>query len=225
MARCHIAAYNLIHKMRSEKGYSDTEVSFANHMVYFVPKNRKNILHRFCTSFYEYLFHTMINNSFLIGKTPLFMGKRLPKGRYYDFIGINYYTRRAIGFFTINDYEGERKSDLNWDVYPEGIRLISEDLYKKFGTKVYITENGVCDEEDTLREQYIKDHIKAVVYDGSPVKRYYHWSLLDNFEWREGEKARFGLVHVDYDTQKRTVRKSAEFYKKIIAEKSLDLLS
>ena len=62
------------------------------------------------------------------------------------------------------------------------------------------------------------------MYEGSPVTRYYHWSFLDNFEWREGEYARFGLVHVNYETQKRTVRKSAEFYKMLIKEKSTQLL-
>src|SRR5699024_6568790 len=108
-----------IHRMREEMGYKDTKVSFANHMVYFVPKNEKNTIHRMCTALYEYLFHTMINNSFYEGKTPLFMGKRLESGKYYDFIGINYYTRRAIGYFTSNEYKGESKSDLNWDIYPE----------------------------------------------------------------------------------------------------------
>ena len=224
MARCHIEAYKLIHKMREEMGYKDTKVSFANHMVYFVPKNEKNPIHRMCTALYEYLFHTMINNSFYEGKTPLFMGKRLESGKYYDFIGINYYTRRAIGYFTSNEYKGESKSDLNWDIYPEGIRLITEDLYKKFKKEVYITENGICDKNDILREKYIKDHIRELVYEGSPVTRYYHWSFLDNFEWREGEHARFGLVHVNYETQKRTVRKSAEFYKRLIKEKSTELL-
>lgn len=224
MARCHIAAYKLIHSIRENMGYTDTEVSFANHMVYFVPLNKRNPLHRFCKNFYEYLFHTMVNNSFLTGKTPLFMGKRLKQGKYYDFLGVNYYTRRSIGFFTIKEFKGDKRSDLNWDVFPRGIKIISEELHKKFGEKVYITENGICDEDDVLRIQYIKEHVKAIAYPGSPVKRYYHWSLLDNFEWREGEHARFGLVHVDYDTQKRTPRKSAEFYSRLISEKSFELL-
>ena len=68
---------------------------------------------------------------------------------------------------------------------------------------------------------FIYDHLYQVyrlINDGIPVERYYHWTLMDNFEWIEGESARFGLIHVDFETQKRTMRKSGEFYSQICRE-------
>ncbi|MBP3700299.1 MAG: family 1 glycosylhydrolase, partial [Lachnospiraceae bacterium] len=87
---------------------------------------------------------------------------------------------------------------------------------------IYITENGTCDNEDTFRCRYLYEHIKALCDSDLPVERYYHWCFCDNFEWLEGESARFGLVHVDYDTQKRTVKNSGQFYSAMIAEGGVD---
>ena len=79
-----------------------------------------------------------------------------------------------------------------------------------------MTENGTCDNRDTFRARYIYEHLEAIVKSGLPFTRYYHWCFCDNFEWLEGESARFGLVHVDYSTQARTVKRSGEFYADMI---------
>lgn len=92
---------------------------------------------------------------------------------------------------------------------------------KKYGQPIYITENGVADARDATRERFIKEHlrwIKKAMNDGADVRGYFHWSLLDNFEWDNGFWPRFGLVEVDYRTLARKVRPSALAYKKMIKE-------
>jgi beta-glucosidase len=92
---------------------------------------------------------------------------------------------------------------------------------KKYQKPIYITENGLADKEDKYRAWYIKEVLKNVnraIKDGVDVRGYFHWSLLDNFEWSNGFWPRFGLVEVDYKTFKRTVRESAREFSKIIAE-------
>ena len=86
---------------------------------------------------------------------------------------------------------------------------------------IYITENGTCDNEDRFRARFLAEHLQAVCASGLPVERYYHWCFCDNWEWAEGLSARFGLVHVDHETGKRTVKRSGEFYKRVIAEKGV----
>ena len=81
-----------------------------------------------------------------------------------------------------------------------------------------MTENGTCDNTDAFRSRFIYDQLKAISERENPITRYYHWSFTDNFEWKEGESARFGIVHVDYGTQKRTVKESGKFYSAIIRD-------
>jgi beta-glucosidase len=75
---------------------------------------------------------------------------------------------------------------------------------------------------DAFRCLYLYEHLKALSESGLPVQRYYHWCFCDNFEWEEGESARFGIVHVDYETQRRTVKKSGRFLRDVIAAHGVD---
>jgi len=89
---------------------------------------------------------------------------------------------------------------------------------KKYNVPVTVAENGIADEGDTRRTEFIREHIRWVhkaIEDGVPVIGYSYWSLLDNYEWALGFKKRFGLVNVDYDTMERGIRNSAYAYKYI----------
>ena len=97
-------------------------------------------------------------------------------------------------------------NDLGWEIYPQGIVEVSRKVYRLLPRPIWITENGTCDNTDRFRARYIAEHLAALCNSDLPVERYYHWCFCDNFEWVEGCSARFGLVHVDYDTQKRTGR-------------------
>jgi beta-glucosidase len=137
-----------------------------------------------------------------------------------DFIGLNYYFHRKVNFtpYLSRPTKSLPQSDLGWQLHTEGLyhTLMGLKMYKK---PVYITEHGLADAKDTLREWYLIESLtqaKRAMDEGLDLRGYMHWSLLDNFEWDKGFWPRFGLIEVDFKTQKRTIRKSAYTLKKII---------
>ncbi len=220
MVAAHVLAYNYIHEKRTEMGYSDTKVSFANHLRVFEPKNPKNPFHRLASRLSEYLFQGALTDAMMTGrrKFPLIRRRGVKKGKYYDFIGINYYTRSTVSGLADGVREGCFRNDLGWEIYHEGLIELANKLASKYGGEVYVTENGTCDNSDAFRARFIYDQLELISRVENPITRYYHWSFLDNFEWREGERERFGLVHVDYKTQSRTVKDSGRLYAAIIRD-------
>ena len=160
-----------------------------------------------------------------------------------DFLGVNYYTRTVV--------RHEPKSwpvhaapvrqpgvhtEMKWEVYPEGLTEILLWVRDRYGPMpLYVTENGSAFEDpapagdvvaDPLRAAYLRDHLRAArraLERGVDLRGYFAWSLLDNFEWAEGFSKRFGLIHVDYETQKRTAKASARLYARVIASAGSDL--
>jgi beta-glucosidase len=129
-----------------------------------------------------------------------------------DYIGLNYYFHTVLGEKPKGPF-----TDFGWSIYPRGISEMLKDL-TRYNVPLYITENGLADEDDAMRADFIKDHLVEVhkaIQDGVDVRGYYHWSLLDNFEWAAGFGKRFGLVEIDYDTMERNIRNSAYVYKSI----------
>ncbi|MCC5854067.1 MAG: beta-glucosidase [Idiomarina sp.] len=142
-----------------------------------------------------------------------------------DFLGVNYYTRTVFreknGWFSDVPPTTPPLTTMGWEIYAEGLTEILVDLQNTFGKlpTVYITENGAAFPDkvennqvhDTARVDYYHQHLNAVhaaIEQGVPVKGYFAWSLLDNFEWAEGYTQRFGIVYVDFDTQQRTIKDS-----------------
>ena len=136
-----------------------------------------------------------------------------------DWVGINYYTRGLYKFdasrplFPISQVKGDlEKNDLGWEIYPQGLT----DLLVRVSTEytklpIYVTENGMSEDDDSRRVAFYDAHLQAVAEaqkQGADVRGYFAWSLLDNYEWAEGYSSRFGIVHVDYQTQKRTPKGS-----------------
>ena len=218
MTVAHVLAYEYIHKKRREMGYDDTKVSFANHLRVFEPENPKNLSHRLSSRLTEYLFQGAITTAMMSGKCrfPVLRRKGIKKGKYYDFIGINYYSRSTVKGLADGVRADCCKNDLGWEIYHEGLLELSESLYEKYHAPVFVTENGTCDNSDSFRPRFIYDQLKLISERENHIARYYHWSFTDNFEWKEGESARFGIVHVDYETQKRTVKQSGRLYASII---------
>ena len=168
-----------------------------------------------------------------------------------DWIGVNYYTRNVMkggsallaklfaglpympelvkGYgneceANASSADGRPTSDFGWEIYPEGLvdalRLIS-----KYGRPMHVTENGIADAQDRLRPQFIRDHLKAIDQaineEKLDVRGYFHWSMIDNYEWADGFRKRFGLYAVDFQTKARTPRKSAEVYMRIIKTRTV----
>lgn len=140
-----------------------------------------------------------------------------------DFIGVNHYNRNVIdnGF---GKNPNERLTDFGWEFCPDSIyQLLLQ--HKRYGKPIYITENGIADASDTLRQEFIPRALAAVhraISEGVPVRGYFYWSLLDNFEWDKGYWLRFGLIAVDRATQARTIRDSARAYARIAEADGLE---
>lgn len=139
-----------------------------------------------------------------------------------DFIGLNYYFHSHTKGLRFNKNKNEEINDMGWEIYPEGIYHVLKNL-QKYNKPIYITENGLADARDIRREKFIKETLSwasKAISESVDVRGYFHWSLLDNFEWDKGFWPRFGLVEVDYMTMERKIRPSALEYKHII-EKGL----
>lgn len=125
-------------------------------------------------------------------------------------------------------------TSFGWSTTPDGLRALLVNLDGEYDNlpPIFITENGCAydypvedgEVNDTLRVTYMTEHLTALleaIKEGVDVRGYMHWSLFDNFEWAEGYRQRFGMVHVDFDTQVRTPKRSALFYAKVIADNGL----
>jgi beta-glucosidase len=147
-----------------------------------------------------------------------------------DFLGINYYSRSVVsaaGTWDVHQ-SGREIPEMGWEVYPEGLTELLLRVHNDYPVPpIYVTENGGAfkDERreasvhDPLRTDYIARHIAAVaeaIRQGVRMEGYMVWSLLDNFEWASGYEMRFGIVHVDYATQQRTLKDSALWYRNFL---------
>jgi len=207
LARAHKKAYNAIHEL-----VKDAQVGIAHNVLTFNAYHH----HSFLEMFFQFGLDTGSNHLFY----------KLTTLGTHDFIGINYYFNEYISsvgqakFPSIVDIVTTKKAvtDLGWEIYPEGMFEILMDFsdYKK---PIYITENGLASTNDDRRCRFLISYLQEIYHaisSGVDIRGYFHWSLLDNFEWADGFTPRFGLIEVDYKTQKRTPRLSALVYQKII---------
>ena len=141
-----------------------------------------------------------------------------------DYLGLNYYTeervrfdrRASSGLFVSPDPDPSLpRSSLGWSIDAAGLRRALVSLWEELRLPLWVTENGVADEDDELRPGFLADHLRAVVEalgDGADVRGYLYWTGFDNFEWLEGYGAKFGLVAVDRATLERRPKPSAEVF-------------
>jgi beta-glucosidase len=154
-----------------------------------------------------------------------------------DWWGLNYYCPETVkhdpspeavfpATIKVPSSDSDVRTDIGWEIVPEGLANLLTQVYERYDLPpCYITENGACYNkepsesgivDDQPRLDYINDHLEVaanLVESGIPLKGYFAWSLMDNYEWAEGYRMRFGIVHVDYETQVRTVKKSGEWYR------------
>ncbi|MBB4102140.1 GH1 family beta-glucosidase [Allorhizobium borbori] len=154
-----------------------------------------------------------------------------------DWWGLNYYTPMRVKDDPAPDavfpavqgapFVSDVITDIGWEVFPQALPDLIGELYARYDLPpCYITENGACynmeveggEVDDQPRLDYYAQHLDAAadaITKGYPLHGYFAWSLMDNFEWAEGYRMRFGLVHVDYETQVRTVKKSGKWYREL----------
>ncbi len=203
LIQAHHLAYRTIKKYDT-----DCEIGIAKHQVAFdIARNTfiNRILKRIAHFFWNEWFLNQIKNS-------------------QDFIGLNFYNRSVIdnGF---GKNKNKRVTDFGWEFHPESLYQALLDL-KRYQKPIYITENGLADAKDTLREEWIEKSVFAIrkaLSHNVDVRGYLYWSLLDNFEWDKGYWLRFGLIAVDRATQKRTIRPSAYTYARICRSNQLEV--
>jgi beta-glucosidase len=208
LVRAHKKAYKAIHNFNKK-----AKVGVAQNYSYVEPGNKKSYLNKVASGAWNFfrnkLFLELIKN-------------------HQDFLGVNYYFHERVNFSLSNlpliGIENKIKgrngevSDLEWEIFPEGIFYVLKFL-KEYNLPIYITENGLADAKDSRRAKFIRDHLKwihkAINEEGLDVRGYLYWSLLDNFEWADGFEPRFGLVEMDYENMKTKIRPSAYEYAKI----------
>jgi beta-glucosidase len=152
-----------------------------------------------------------------------------------DFFGMSYYARLPHDPMPITFMETPEKMkrlgrpyDDMWEYYPEGMRTCIDRYWNKYKKPIIITENGVCDESDTLRQTAIIDYAKILhkaLQDGIDIRGYFMWSTWDNFEWHLGPTKRFGLYEVDLKTKERRKRPSADIFRKLAYNKMFEVNS
>ena len=196
-ADAHNRAYNLIHSYQK-----DAVVGIPHAGFYLEPYENKWI-NRLTVSVGHYFANWLLLDK-VIDHT--------------DFIGVQYYTRGIVNWFKQVPGPGQ-KTDMGWEIYPVGIRKFMELCWRRYHKTMVVTENGVTDARDVFRAQAIRDTVSEVMRakeEGIDVRGYFYWALLDNLEWDKGFWPKFGLISVDRTTMERTVRASAQEYKKII---------
>ena len=230
MVRGHAAAYRAIHGVQPT-----ARVGFAHNYRGFLPGREWLFLDRWAAGLQHRIFNDFFAHALKTGVLRFPFGfRRLPEAKgTQDFIGLNYYTRDRVNFNLLKAGElfgrryYQRGSDLSDTGFicnePEGM-FEALKWCNQFGVPVIVTENGVEDADDDLRPRYLAQHIhqmwRAVNFNW-PVKGYFHWTLVDNFEWERGWSQRFGLWELDVETQARRKRPSADLYAVICRENGL----
>jgi len=224
MVMAHAAAYHAIHDIQPE-----SLVGLAHHYRGFHPANPRNLLDRWLASFKSENFNNVFPRAVTDGRirTPFWKGHVTQAAGTQDYFGLNYYTVENCAFNPLHPWNAFQSG-----VYPEGADLSPtgyianepEGMWEalcwahRFNLPIYVTENGVEDAESTIRPRYLAAHIRQVwraVNFNWRVRGYFHWSLVDNFEWERGWTQRFGLWALDIRTQQRKKRISADLYAEI----------
>jgi beta-glucosidase len=228
MVRAHGAAARAIRARNP-----NARIGVAMNLILFEPKRWYNLLDvvvtRFANSAFNWAFLDSVAAERVRFRAPGFPSIDEPNPELsgsLDFIGVNYYRRDIVSFapgqpgLVRNEPGDGERTDLGWEIHPEGLLRVLREAHRRYGRPIYLTENGLADAAGAKRGPFIRDHLAAVsvaVREGIDVRGYFHWSLLDNFEWAEGFEPRFGLYRVDYATLERTAAPGAEVFAELAA--------
>ncbi len=197
LARAHREGYSVIKEVDREM-----QVGFGNIMTCFEP--RESII----ASILDYW-----NNRYFFNLCGV---------DNHDYLALQYYFHRRVGF--LKKKSNEKISDMGWGLRPEAIYHLLKDL-SRYDKPIYVTENGLADADDRYREWFITESLRAAgraIEEGVDLKGYFHWSLIDNFEWDKGFWPRFGLVEVDRENLERRLRTSSRYYAQICKNNYID---
>jgi beta-glucosidase len=204
LVQAHNNAYDQIHDH-----FPEAKVSITKLTNNFERAHKWNLIEIVL----EKIFHWYWNDRFL---------KKISK--HLDYIGLDYYFHdRIVWYPPFKKNINKETTDMGWEIYPKGIYNVLKYL-DKYKLPIIILENGLADSVDRHRRDFIIDHLLYVhkaIEEGVDVRGYFHWSLIDNFEWAAGFKPKFGLHKVDRSTMERIARPSAEEYAKICKDNGI----
>ena len=230
LVRGHALAYKAIHEIQRE-----ARVGMAHQYRSMFPKNPRSPLDKWVAKTQSGIFNDLFPRALTDGKVKfLWQTINIPEAAgTQDFMGLNYYSRDTVSFDLrmAGELFGARSYPAGSDLSETGFIANEPDGFfeamrwaQRFDKDIIITENGVEDSREEIRSRYLAQHIQQVwraVNFNWRVKGYFHWSLVDNFEWERGWTQRFGLWELDVETQKRRKRKAAELYEEICNTNSL----
>jgi beta-glucosidase len=225
LLRAHTAASGAIRERRP-----DARVGIAHNMLDFAPDRPGSSWDRKLAAAGEALYNRALVETVATGRmrwmfpgegSAAFVVPDLPSAT--NFFGVNYYSRvhlrfrglpGRIGEFFYRDRSGRGLTDMGWEIHPQGFdRALA--AAAEAGLPILVTENGIATSNDRLRREFLREHIVILNHRrtlGAPIEGYFYWSLMDNFEWLEGFRPRFGLFEVDYATWARKRRPSADLF-------------
>ena len=230
------------------RDYGHKNVGIVLNKTHVIPQSNKEE-DAFAAKIYDEIHNTWFDEAIFKGKYPInllnILRPYMPKNysndlkiisKKIDWIGVNYYTRTIVKKDNNEKYFGFKalkgnlpKTDMGWEIYPEGLTEVIMKLIKNYSKKtpIYITENGMAHKEtfengkvvDIERINFYEKHLKEIkqlLNKGVPLRGFFAWSLLDNFEWAYGYSKRFGLIYVDFESLKRTPKSSWFEFKKVL---------
>jgi beta-glucosidase len=184
----------------------------------------------------DYLFNRWFLRSCVAGRVlaPVGRGEPVPGlAGSLTYLGVNHYANEAVSLdvrapgmlFTKHEaVPGFPLSSAGWAIDPSALRVALAGLWTEFGLPIVVTENGVADDHDELRPDYLRDHLNAVadaLDGGVDIRGYLYWTAWDNFEWAEGYTKRFGLFAVDRETLERIPKPSAAVYAEVCRKREV----
>ncbi|MBI9043369.1 MAG: glycoside hydrolase family 1 protein [Anaerolineaceae bacterium] len=232
LLRGHTAAYHCIHRAQIE-----SRVGIAHHIQVFKPARTWSPLDKWITNLHARNFNLSFADTLINGKFRfLFKSEKIKEAiNTQDFFGLNYYSTSLVRFSALafSEFLGKHSFPPDTEISPSNfIANVPEGLFtalkwaQRSGLPILVTENGIEDASDDLRRRYLVEHLnqlwRAYSFHNTPIIGYFHWSLLDNFEWERGWSQRFGLWGLNVDTQQRIRRPSVDLYAEICRTNALD---
>ena len=235
MLNAHVRTY---HQLKSIPGSDGNKIGLVKNIFQFDPYRRwhvldwafSKILNDVYTNVPLDFLHTGESSFYMPGMVDNKMSNELAVGT-LDFIGLNYYSRmhvkgqlNAVEPFVFDTREQDIMTDMGYPLYAEGFHRALKTI-SRMGVPIYVTENGLADDSDSVRPLFIKRYLYALnqaLRERIDVRGYFYWSLMDNFEWAEGYSMKFGLYEVDLETQDRRLREGSRPFVEMVNKRGAD---
>ncbi len=223
LLKAHTKVYK---KLKSLPNGSKSQIGFIHQYLKFHAYNKWNIAEHLPGTFLNYILNHLTLKFLKTGEFSFPGLKYKTKTKKpLDYIGLNYYSRVLLKFqFSLSKpleatcYPEEIMTDMPYPLYPQGLYNAIKDI-SFLNVPIYVTENGIADNKDDRRDLFLRNYIQAMfkaICQGYDVRGYYYWTFSDNFEWDEGFSMKFGLYSVNFNTQEKTLKKGAKFFKQVI---------